>query len=446
MKRKTISINNYKKDDTSRWSGEISNVTFEGEGKIPFDHQHLIIENCDLSILCHITLESISTVEVRGFITMGNLQEIEQFIPLNLNDLTVNVDQTDDAIILKLFQMFECHSVSLESWTVSQFNIHIPADVEFVQVTTTDCSNLQRLYVDKKTSLIFDALWFDADCNLNNIQSREIDYTDCMFFDHSIEYNRNLRILHFAHCLFNYDFGDRRLIIPSSLLVLKLYRNDQLRLEMIKFQECKLLEFSFEDIDEIDFRRGQRIPNFANLEPITASVRFGIRLEIISKRIESISNLRIIGHVSAIDFRYYRQNVRSFTDNFDQFRNFELMLSPNPNFRVATELMNHFQNTQVSFSDYQINLPREDFPGQRFQQYLPFLTRFANHRVRNNLMILNQGRMIRNNTSAIRNLPRELRMMIGSFLIRTPDSIRELDNQGLIRLFGRRMLEHYVRH
>jgi hypothetical protein len=108
--------------------------------------------------------------------------------------------------------------------------------------------------------------------------------------------------------------------------------------------------------------------------------------------------------------------------------------------------MNHFQNTQVRFSDYQIDLPREDFPGQRFQQYLPFLTRFANHRIRNNLMILSQGRIMRNNTSAIRKLPRELRRMLGSFLMFTPDYIQMLDNRELIRLFGCRMIEYYVRH
>jgi hypothetical protein len=60
-------------------------------------------------------------------------------------------------------------------------------------------------------------------------------------------------------------------------------------------------------------------------------------------------------------------------------------------------------------------------------------------------MILNQGRIKRNSAVPIRKLPRELRMMVGSYLMISPERIEALNQNELIAMFDYHLIETVLR-
>lgn len=410
----------------------LSNLVFEGGGMIHFLWDELIIDSCDLSIFFHIPFHTIKFVEVDGDMTMDNLEIIAQCTTQCIVSLTIHVDECSYTTILQLFKMFEFVSIEIQSWKSSDVDIILPNFVEEVICEDIACSNIKRLFTNH-VDLFLNNVSFDCDVDLGNIKSDIIYFQECLFLGNLIGFYENVVNFTFYDCQFQ---GNYRLKLPKTLKFLDMSSNEGLEFEMFEFHQCRLQRFQFSETPETP----SEFPNFNDLGPIFADEKKGIDVHISSYRIESISNLKIVGNINSIGFVYFDQNVRMFTDLVDQFKPFNLGICINPDFRVANELMNHFQNAHLHFVLNVHSLPEELVRGQLFQQYLPLLTRFANHRVRKNLMILNQGHIMRNRISAIRKLPRELRMMLGSFLMFTPNILSTFNQVKLNHLFGNNII------
>jgi hypothetical protein len=267
-----------------------------------------------------------------------------------------------------------------------------------------------------------------------------IVFQNCKFGNYEITYNHAIDAIEFKFNFFNLDCD---LKIPASVTKLEFESNKRLALNIIRFQQCKLTFFSFRDSYRNDIRNTNEIEitDFDNLERIVAHPLDGIELEIISHRIRSISNLKINGNINKISYITDNLVSDSFIENFDQFKPYQMIISPN---HTAVELLKHFQNASFSFGFIHFENEEEEFPGELFERYLPLMTTFANHPIRKQLLMLNNART-KDSIHRLKKLPNELMRIVGSFLELTPTDIRWLRKRKLVDIFGNNMIHDVVR-
>lgn len=422
-------------------TNRLSNLEFKGEGKLNFEWDFLHLKHCDFSILHHVDFRNITRVEIFGPITLEKINKVNPEEKIQIDFLQVWVDRCDN-IMDALFDLFICQKVKLVFWTKSSRDVVIPESTSQLVLSKINSSKLRQLtWKSPRFSLKlsnayvhFETMSLQQSVGLENIQCRKFYFVDCTFFESEIHYSSNLQILNFQSCTFHDEF---EIVIPKSIKELNFESSRRLSLKNIRFRECKLTYFALLD-SYVEIDNETIIEDFDELEPISADENYGIELSIVSHRILSISNLKINGDIDKIQFITDDRPSFSFTDNFEQFAPYEMVLSPN---RTMIEISKHFQNSSISVDFFNYTFADEEIIGRRFEQFLPILATLVNHPVRRSLLVLNQFKTQRNTNNPLRKLPKELIRMVGSFLAFQPDTIRGLGKDRLIEIFGEDMIQ-----